>query len=679
MQSLRRSWGLLALMFLSWPVSGPAAGAVREAGPRPHRVAVDDPGSARVMVRYRAGTAMMRAQAAGPAARPLHAIELGQRLGLVLQDRHALGPRTQSLTAQGIGSAELAARIAALPEVEWAAPVQRKVIQGALPNDPYYGPDQLLITPTVGQWYLRTPDPTVKSSIDAAAAWTFSTGSSAVTVAVLDTGVLFTHPDLAGKLYPGYDFVSHTNAEGDGNGRDADATDPGDFTAAGSSCGASDSSWHGTQTASLVGAASDNGVGMAASGRDVMVLPVRVLGKCGGYDDDIQAGMLWAAGLSSDPVVNSHPAKVINMSLGASGGNCATTTGYPDIFDQLFAAGVSVVVSAGNDEGLAVSEPANCPHAMAVAGLRHVGTKVGFSSVGPEVTIAAPAGNCVNLSGACLYPILTATNAGTTTATADTYSDSIHYAVGTSFSAPLVAGTVALMLSVDPTLTPTQVKALLQGTARAFPTTGGTPGTPQCTAPSLAAQDECYCTTSTCGAGMLDAGAAVAAVAASAPLGVPPTGTIGASNHRPNPGEMVALDSAGSAAVGGRSLVGYAWSIVSGASHANFIGAVDGTTASLATSSGGDVLVQLTVTDSAGATNSKTTLVSVQGATGGGGGSTAAGGGGGGAMSGLWIALLALATVCLVPGRGPARPQQAAGRAATARPLRTGRSARTAR
>src|SRR5262249_1737619 len=151
---------------------------------------------------------------------------------------------------------------------------------------------------------------------------------------------------------------------------------------------------------------------------------------------------------------------------------------------------------AGNDEGLAVGTPANCTGAIAVTGVRHLGTKVGFSDIGPEVTISAPGGNCVNLSGACLYPILTTTNAGTTTPPTNSYSSSSDPSIGTSFAAPQVAGAIALMLSVNPTLTPATIKSTLRSSARAFPTTGADAGIIQCHAPNGSPQDECYCTTS---------------------------------------------------------------------------------------------------------------------------------------------------------------------------------------
>jgi serine protease len=191
-----------------------------------------------------------------------------------------------------------------------------------------------------------------------------------------------------------------------------DASDPGDASYPGD-CGNAQfepSSWHGTQVAGIVGAATDNHLGIAGVGRDIMVLPVRVLGRCGGTDSDIIAGMRWAAGLTSDvggisPVINRHPAKVLNLSLGGSG-LCTETEApqYREVMLELAAAGVTVVVAAGNEAGLAVGLPANCPGALAVSGLRHIGTKVGFSSIGAEVWISAPGGNCVNETGPCLYP-----------------------------------------------------------------------------------------------------------------------------------------------------------------------------------------------------------------------------------------------------------------------------------
>ncbi len=621
---------------------------------------VDDDGLARVIVKYKAGSTL----AADGDGAPRHAQRLGRQLGLAMEDRHVLGRRTQSLRARGIGSAALAAKLAARADVEWAVPVRRKTITAALPNDPYFGANQPTITPTVGQWYLRAPDSTFVAAINALGAWAITEGSSAITVAVIDTGVRLDHPDLAGKLRPGYDFVSRTTTAADGGGRDADPSDPGDFGSAGIS------SWHGTQVAGLVGAASDNGIGIAGTGRNTMVLPVRALGKDGGFDDDIQAAMRWSGGLSNGAsctsastataACNPFPARVINLSLGSEG-SCSVA--YRTLVAELGAAGVSVVAAAGNGNGLAVNEPANCDGVIAVAGIRHAGTKVGYSNLGTEVSVAAPAGNCVNLSGACLYPLLTTDNDGTTTPGNNTYSSSDRPSLGTSFASPLVAGTVGLMLAVNPALTSSQIKAMLRSTARPFPSTGAQePGTGICQAPSATEQIECYCTVSTCGTGMLDAGAAVAAVQAAMAV---PTAAITASATSPTAGTAVTLGSAGSGATTGRTLTGFQWTLTSGAGLASFVGATDGSTATLATSGAGTVVVQLTVTDSTGATGTASQTITVAAApvvvtppntnTDG-----ASSGGGGGAMGAGWVLGL-LAAAGLLRRRAP-RPAVSATR-----------------
>jgi serine protease len=506
--------------------------------------AIDDPSGARVIVKYKAqGTLMRSAASAGWSGKgPQHANTLAGRTGLALRDGRTVDRHSQVVRGdKSISSAALAARLAADADVEYAVPDQRRQAL-AIPNDPLFAASAG-ISPLVGQWYLRAPDATFVSAIDAVGAWDISNGSASVVVADIDTGVRFEHPDLAGKLYPGYDFITDPASAGENSGRDADASDPGDWNA-GNECGfgkaPSNSSWHGTKTAGLIGAQTGNGIGMASVGRNVMVLPVRVLGKCDGLDSDIIAGMLWAGGLTDVPVANVHPARVINLSLGAPG-SCSQA--YKDAITQLTAAGVVIVVAAGNDEGLAVSTPANCAGVIAVSGVRNVGTKVGFSSIGPEVTLSAPAGNCINATGACLYPILTTTNSGAQGPVSSSYTDSLDASLGTSFSAPLVAGTAALMISANPALTPAQVMAILQSTARPFPVSSTNPTVLQCHAPDGTIQDECLCTSSTCGAGLLDASAAVAAAVgapspAPAPTPAPAPAPVSNGNNNSGGGAM---------------------------------------------------------------------------------------------------------------------------------------------
>jgi serine protease len=665
----------VALLLGALPAVAGVAGVVGsnpEMGPRRARPAaapLEDINQARVIVKYHASSGLMQALSARNAkgakgSEPQHASAMSQRLGLPLQDGRVLGERTQALRGQGLSSTQLLARLREQADVEWAVLDEVRRIS-ALPNDPYYGPNQGSVTPTVGQWYLRAPDSTVVSSINVPGAWDITPGSANITVAVLDTGVRFDHPDLAGKLHPGYDFITDNTNAGDGGGRDSDASDPGDWTTkdqcqAGDA--ATDSSWHGTQTAGIVGAATNNSVGMAGVGRNVMVLPVRVLGKCGGSDSDIIAAMRWSAGLSNNPVANPHPAQVISMSLGKSG-SCPAS--YRDVFNELSAAGVTVVIAAGNGAGTAVEAPGNCAGALAVAGVRHIGTKVGFSSMGPEVSIAAPGGNCVNINGPCLYSILTTTNAGTTTPSSSTYSDSYNYSVGTSFSTPMVAGVVGLMLSVNPKLTPSQIRSVLQNTSRPFPLKDfsvTTDTAPVCTLPSAAEQVECHCTGSTCGAGMLDAAKAVAAVA---PGGaVPPAALIDLPTPNIVVGDTVTLNGNRSSANADRSIKSYAWQISPGATQARFSGSISSPTASLVGTEAGVIAVTLTVTDNSGSSSTSSVALSVQATT---PPSKDGGKSGGGGLSVAWVLLVLLATLLLMREQQRQQPQRVV-RAATRRP-----------
>ncbi len=498
-------------------------------------VAQTSPEMARVIVKLKALPAAT--DAPGGAAPPSQVQGLAHRLGMTMREHTGPTERTRLVTAHGLDSRQLAARLARDSEVEYAVPDERRHRLSA-PDDPRYAASAAIPGgPAAGQWYLRAPQGDVRSSINVEGAWAAAGGQSRrIVVAVLDTGVRFDHPDLmpfadGGNLLPGYDFVTDAFLDIDGTpGRDSDASDPGDWVSEADVTGpantvgctlvdVADSSWHGTQTAGLIGAITHNARGMAGMtgpGRNVLVLPVRVLGKCGGFDSDIIPAMRWAAGLSVPGVpANPNPARVINLSLGGAG---ACGAAYQDAIREINQAGVVVVAAAGNTSGGAVNTPANCPGVIAVAGLRQLGSKVGYSDLGTQIALSAPAGNCANLSGECLYPLLTTTNSGTTNPVAaeDAYTDGTNATAGTSFSAPLVAGTAALMLAVQPSLSPDEVRQLLRTSARAFPTTGDAPEVGLCHAPTVDAngfaveQLECYCTTSTCGAGMLDASAAVA-------------------------------------------------------------------------------------------------------------------------------------------------------------------------
>jgi serine protease len=611
--------------------------------------------TARVIVTYKADSALGRKRALATAVAAPHAeyaAALGVRSGLALRAGAAVAERSHVVFAGGMSSARLAALLAADPEVESAVPDRRRK-RMVVPSDPLYPSGLGGDGPAAGQWYLRAPLGAVRSSINVEPAWDISRGSPGVVVAVLDSGVRFDHPDLktvaaGGNLLPGYDFISDLDVANDSSGRDGDPSDPGDWldatdTASGKfapDCTAADefeSSWHGTQVAALVAALTDNAVGMASVGRGVRVLPVRVLGKCGGFDSDIVAAMRWSAGLTVAGVpANPNPARIINMSLGGSG---ACTALYQNAINEILAAGSVVVSSAGNSDGSPVSEPANCGGVIAVAGLRHIGTKVDFSDIGPEIAISAPGGNCVNEVGACLFPILTASNTGLTTPEASTYTTSFGFpTLGTSFSAPLVAGTAALMLSAQPAMSPSDLRTVLQATARAFPSTGGSAGLPICQAPRAGLmQLECYCTTSTCGAGMLDAGAAVAVTQAGLAAG------IGVSPAAPTTAQPIVLSAAPTFLLAPRTAQ-YSWTLVNGGGIVAAL-AGSGATVSATASAAGSFVVRLTVTDSTGAVSSTTQTVTVRFAA------PAPidedSGGGGGAVGAGWLVLLLAGVLAL--------------------------------
>ena len=506
----------------------------------------------RVIVRLRTTT-----DSAAYEAAPGRVTALATRHGLgVTEARHIVsGIHLLRVTAHaGESSALILARLRADPEVEYAEIDQRR--------HAFAAPDDSLFSQ---QWYLQNAQP---SAVNAVAAWDLTTGSPGVVIAALDTGVRFDHPDLrnasANRLLPGYNMISNVTVSNDGDARDADASDPGDwmstadlqkppFNAPGADCKVGNSSWHGTRVAGILGAISNNQQGIAGMSWQGWTEPVRVLGKCGGYDSDILAAMGWAAGFPVSGVpANPYPARIINMSLGGTG-TCPQS--YQTLVDQLVGAGVLVVVAAGN-EGGPVDSPANCIGVAGIAGLRQIGTKVGYSSLGPEIALSAPAGNCVNTGAGqpCLYSIFTSTNTGTTVPASNTYTDEYNFNVGTSFSAPIVSGIAGLMLAVNGNLTPDQLIARLQASSQPFPVNTAVP---MCHVPASASDlqtTECNCTASTCGAGMANANAAV--LEALRPIAAVTVSGLAQA------GSTVTLDASGSAASCQSSIASYAWSAV---------------------------------------------------------------------------------------------------------------------
>ena len=420
--------------------------------------------------------------------RPSQAERLSQAAGVPLQyfremsgDAHVLQMQ-EYLPLQQVRL--IAQQLANLPEVEYAE-ADQIMAHTLVPNDPQYA----------NQWhYFDT------WGINLPAAWDITTGSSSIVAAVIDTGIT-NHADLSGRTVPGYDFISSVAMANDGNGRDSSPSDPGDWVTANecfAGSPASNSSWHGTHVSGTIGAASNNGLGVAGVNWNSKILPVRVLGKCGGSVSDIADAMRWSAGLTvSGAPANVNPAKVLNLSLGGSG-TCSAT--YQNAINDVTTAGAVVVISAGNSNANASGfQPANCSGVITVAATNRSGSKAFYSNFGSTVEISAPGGetNVMASNG-----VLSTLNTGTTVPASDTYA----YYQGTSMAAPHVTGVVSLVFSRNPSLTPGQVLSIIQSTAKAFP--GGS-----------------SCNTSNCGSGIVDAGAAVNAAGPAFPLTVSRTGT----------------------------------------------------------------------------------------------------------------------------------------------------------
>ncbi|HQO54227.1 MAG TPA: S8 family peptidase, partial [Ottowia sp.] len=396
-------------------------------------------------------------------------------------------PFAAPLTGTAVQDAERRVRLN--PQVARVEPDVRLKRQ-ATPNDPYY---------TDGiQWHLRTPAEGGAAALNLPPAWERTRGSAAQVVAVVDSGALYGHPDLAGKLLPGYDLISDLDTSNDGDGRDPDASDPGDWitsSEAGSGryplCPAEDSSWHGSFIAGEIAAATHNGVGVAGVGWDTRVQPVRVSGKCGAWLSDVVEGIRWAAGLPVSGVpTNPTPARVINVSFG---GSSSCNSAYQTAIDDAGAAGSLVVVAAGNENG-ALTRPADCAGVLAVGAARQDGLKTYYSSYGPNVGIMAPGGPGAADTGPRLY---STSNAGLRGPGEHIYDSKD----GTSFASPLAAGVAALMLSVNPALTPAQLISRIQSGARPFPSSAAYP---TCRV-GMPASSACNCTRETCGPGLLDA------------------------------------------------------------------------------------------------------------------------------------------------------------------------------
>jgi serine protease len=428
----------------------------------------------RLIVKYKDAKASAKGAAVVPAiaqSRMAILTRAGQQFGVTMKTLHttATGANIVHL-GKKMSVADVAALARELQSrdanVEYAEP-DRIMHKMMTPNDTRYN-EQWQYFDSVGGLRANT-------------AWDTATGTGVV-VAVIDTGYR-PHADLSGAFVQGYDFISDTAISADGNGRDTDASDPGDSTTAGQ-CAAGDpassSSWHGTHVAGTIAARTNNGLGVAGVAFNAKILPARVLGKCGGYTSDIADAIIWSSGGTVTGVpANANPAKVINMSLGG-GGACDTTT--QNAINSARSRGTVVIVAAGNEsQDASNSNPANCAGVVTVAATNKSGGRAYYSNFGTVVDVAAPGGDTRTSGGG----ILSTLNAGSTTPGADSYA----FYQGTSMATPHVAGVAALMLSQTPGMTPDQVEAKLKSSSRAFPAS-----------------------CSGCGAGLVDAAAALGTV-----------------------------------------------------------------------------------------------------------------------------------------------------------------------
>jgi serine protease len=352
------------------------------------------------------------------------------------------------------------------------------------------------------QWYLDGD-----YGINASKAWKISKGSPSVVVAVLDTGIT-EHPDLAANIVTGYDFISDPANARDGNGRDANPADPGDYITSGAP-----SSWHGTHVSGII-AAESNEIGITGIAPNVKISPVRVLGIRGGSESDIAAGINWAIGVKLSGIpANPNPAKVVNLSIGSSSfSTCYSNSPTQLAIDESKKRNVTLVTAAGNDDQLATnSYPGNCYGNITIGATGITGDRSYYSNYSGYsrlqdiyigVDISAPGGDdLVGYNEIASGLIWSTLNDGKTTVGRATYGGE----QGTSMASPIAAGVVALMYSVRPTITYTKVWEILSSTASPFNADS------DCEYQMIDTplNDGSTLTTGLCGIGIIDANAAL--------------------------------------------------------------------------------------------------------------------------------------------------------------------------
>ena len=524
----------------------------------------------------------------------------------------------------------VSARLSQNPDVEYAEPNIR-FRKLAVPNEPRY---------TQWQWNLFAPTTTYTGAISSGgtlaspavggsnlpAGWDLTTGSTDVKVAVIDTGIV-NHNDLngvansatyvpAGRFLAGYDFISADSGTpdvpvnfvaNDGNGRDADPSDPGDWLTAAEKvtykdtcddgvAGANDSSWHGTHMAGIAAATANNAFGIAGIGWNVRIVPIRALGKCGGDLFDIEAAIRWAAGLPVPGVpANANPAQVISLSLGG-GDTCGPT--MQTAVDAAIAAGAVVVAATGNAGALSLISPANCNGVVAVTAHTINGENADYANIASTVPkaemLSAPGGgppaglgssgptnnedwDGFYIRSSVLFGSTTPTSSGAGGATGSAYAGF----TGTSPATPHVAGVAALIKSLAPDATPAQIRSFLISGSSVRPFPAGS----VCAAGGTFAGQ--------CGTGLLDAEKALTAVG---PLAVP--AAVAGNDQVVAPGTTVNLNGGASRAFFAKTITTYEWTQTGGTPTVTLATPAAMTTTFTAPATGA-LTFRLRVTDSA--------------------------------------------------------------------------------
>jgi len=301
------------------------------------------------------------------------------------------------------------------------------------PNDTYYQ----------AQWHY--------DQINMPQTWDLQQGSSNVIVAVLDTGIVSSHPEFAGRLVGGYDMISDPQRARDGDGRDPNPEDVGDLQTP------QGSSFHGTHCAGTIGANGNDGQGVAGVDWNCKLMNVRCLGQGGGTIEDIANAILWAAGLpNATGTVPPQRADIISMSLGGPGLNPI----MQQACDQAAAAGVLLVAAAGNDNTDQPQSPAAFDSVLSVGATDIVRQRAPYSNFSPTVDLWAPGGDMsVDRDGDGFPDGVLSTIAD------DNGNLGYTFYQGTSMACPHVAGVAALLKAQDPSLTASELRQLLIGTA----------------------------------------------------------------------------------------------------------------------------------------------------------------------------------------------------------------------